>query len=216
MNKRNGIIFDLDGTLLHTLEDLADSVNTVLARRGCPEHPVDAFREFVGDGMPMLVRRAVPPELDDEIVYREYLPEVREEYYRRWALKTSPYPGILEVLEALRNKGLPLAVLSNKPHESTLKTVEHFFPAEYFSVVQGALPDRAVKPDPELAWEISVQMGLEPSEIYLVGDSDVDIYTARSAGMISVGAAWGFRGRAELERAGATYILDYPEDLLNL
>ena len=213
MNDR-GIIFDLDGTLLNTLEDLADSVNNVLARRGWPEHPVDAYRFFVGNGMSMLVRRAVPQEFAHQEDVEECTQEVRREYSRRWAVKTAPYPGIQEALEEMSLKGFAMAVLSNKPQEATVEAVSHFFPQGLFSIVRGALPDRPIKPDPGSALEIAGALGLEPSRIYFLGDSNVDMLTAGSAGMTGLGAAWGFRGKEELLSAGARCVIERPLDLL--
>jgi phosphoglycolate phosphatase len=215
MNSRYGIIFDLDGTLLNTLEDLADSVNSVLERRGWPIHPVDAYRYFVGNGMPMLVRRAVPREVMDQEDVKECIQEVRMEYSRRWAIKTAPYPGIQKTLERLSRIGSAMAVLSNKPQEATVDAVRHFFPDGLFSIVRGALPDKPIKPDPDSALEISGELGQEPSRMYFLGDSNVDMLTARSAGMTGLGAAWGFRGKEELLQAGASYIIEKPLDLLN-
>jgi len=208
-----GIIFDLDGTLLNTLQDLADTVNSVLKSRGWAQHPVDAYRFFVGDGLPMLVRRAVPEDVQDQSVINECIQAAREEYSRRWANRTAPYPGVLEALEELARNEIPMAVLSNKPHEATLHTVGHFFPDGYFQVVQGALPNGAVKPDPEPALEVAARMGLKPDQVYFLGDSNVDMYTARRAKMTALGAAWGFRGREELLQAGAHYILESPQEL---
>ncbi|WP_291318259.1 HAD family hydrolase [Desulfonatronospira sp.] len=208
-----GIIFDLDGTLLNTLQDLADTVNSVLGSRGWPQHPVDAYRLFVGDGLTMLIRRAVPEAVQDQVLLNECIQAAREEYSRRWANKTAPYPGVLHTLDALDRKGVPMAVLSNKPHEATVHTVGHFFPDGYFQVVQGALPNGAVKPDPEPALEVAARMGLKPHQVYFLGDSNVDMFTANSAGMIALGAAWGFRGTEELLKAGAHYILENPKEI---
>ncbi len=208
-----GIIFDLDGTLLNTLQDLADTVNSVLGSRGWPQHPVDAYRLFVGDGLTMLIRRAVPEAVQDQVLLNECIQAAREEYSRRWANKTAPYPGVLHTLDALDCKGVPMAVLSNKPHEATVHTVGHFFPDGYFQVVQGALPNGAVKPDPEPALEVAARMGLKPHQVYFLGDSNVDMFTANSAGMIALGAAWGFRGTEELLKAGAHYILENPKEI---
>ncbi len=208
------VIFDLDGTLLNSLEDLADSVNTVLARQGLPIHPVHNYRWFVGDGQPMLVKRALPKDMQDKEFFEYCLQEVRQEYSKRWASKTTPYPGVLQTLKALDRKNMPMAVLSNKPHDATLQTVEHFFPKDCFSVVRGALPDKPVKPDPHPALEVAASLGLDPCRIYFVGDSSVDMFTARAAGMIALGAAWGFRGRQELMDSGADQILTEPLELL--
>ena len=214
MSNKFGIIFDLDGTLLDTLEDLADSVNTILSRQGLPEHPVDAYRNFVGSGMPALVRRALPENVQDEDFFNQCLEEVRGEYFRRWANKTAPYPGILQVLEVLYAEGMPMAVLSNKPHDATVKTVAHFFDVSFFKIIQGASSDRPLKPDPSAALTIIRDLGMEREDMYLLGDSDVDMFTARNAGITAIGAAWGFRGRNELLQAGAVRVLEHPQDLL--
>ncbi len=208
-----GIIFDLDGTLLNTLQDLAASVNSVLDERGWPEHPVDAYRSFVGDGLTMLVRRAVPEHIRDQRLINEYVQAVRREYSRRWADKTAPYPGIPQALEELKQKGIVMGILSNKPHEATLEVVRHFFPGGCFEVVQGAMPNGLVKPNPKPALEVAARMGKNPGQVYFLGDSNVDMLTASSAGMIALGAAWGFRGREELLQAGARYILEKPLDI---
>lgn len=215
MMNNKGIIFDLDGTLLNTLQDLADSVNSVLAGRGWPEHPVDAYRYFAGNGMTKLVTRAVPENVRNQDVLRECARAVRQEYSRRWAVKTAPYPGILQVLDKLKQKGISMGVLSNKPHEATLEAVNHFFPDDYFQMVQGALPQKALKPDPESALDMAARMEKSPWQVYFLGDSNVDMLTAGNANMIAFGAAWGFRGRKELLESGAACILDKPHELLD-
>lgn len=213
MKNNQGIIFDLDGTLLNTLQDLADSVNSVLAARGWPKHPVDAYRFFVGNGMTKLVRRAVPENVRNQDVLNECSEAVRREYSRRWAVKTAPYPGILQILDKLKKKGISMSLLSNKPHEAALEAVNYFFPNNYFQVVQGALPQKALKPAPEAALDLAARMGKNPRQIYFLGDSSVDMLTAGNANMIALGAAWGFRDRKELLGAGAAYILENPREL---
>ncbi|MFN2343326.1 MAG: HAD family hydrolase [Desulfonatronovibrio sp.] len=213
MKNNNGIIFDLDGTLLNTLQDLADSVNSVLAARGWPEHPVEAYRFFVGNGMNMLIRRAVPENVRNQDVLNQCTQAVRQEYSRRWAVKTAPYPGILHILDRLKKNGITMGVLSNKPHEATLETVSHFFPHDYFQVVQGALPQNALKPDPAAALDMAARMGKDPRQIYFLGDSNVDMLTACNANMIALGAVWGFRNREELIGAGAAHLLEKPREL---
>jgi len=207
------IIFDLDGTLLNTLQDLADSVNSVLADRAWPEHSVDAYRYFVGDGLNMLVRRVVPEYISDQSVISECIQAVRLEYSRRWKNTTVPYPGVLQALEEMARKKIVMGVLSNKPHEATLDAVRYFFPDGYFYMIRGALPDQTLKPDPGAALEMAASMGTNPGQVYFLGDSSVDMKTANSSGMIALGAAWGFRGRQELLRAGARHILDTPLEL---
>ncbi|MFW5730473.1 MAG: HAD family hydrolase [Desulfonatronovibrionaceae bacterium] len=209
----NGIIFDLDGTLLNTLEDIADAVNSMLSGRGWPVHPVKDYGFFVGNGMPMLVRRALPEHVQDEDLIKKCIKEVREKYSRNWAVKTAPYPGVLKILDHLKQQDIPMAVLSNKPHQITLEAVRHFFPGSWFMRIQGAVPEKAIKPDPEPALELAAEMDRKPEQVYLLGDSNVDMLTASKAGMRALGAAWGFRGRQELLEAGAKYILENPLDL---
>ncbi len=210
-----GVIFDLDGTLLDTLEDLADAMNTVLAEHHWPTHPLDAYRRFVGNGVTMLVRRAMPEEerREDRRV-AEIVSEMREVYARGWANKTKPYHGIDHLLNALRDKSVPMTVLSNKPHDATLAMVDHFFPADLFRMVMGARPDKPRKPDPTTALETADHLDLPPGSILFLGDSDVDIHTANAAGMTPLGAGWGFRGPEELRTAGARVVLDTPMELL--
>ena len=209
-----GVIFDLDGTLLDTLEDLADAVNTALANHGWPTHPLDAYRQFVGNGVTTLIRRAMPEEhrLEDALV-DEVVVKMREIYSRGWANKTRPYPGIDQLLTALRDNGVPMTVLSNKPHDATAAMVAHFFPANPFRLVMGARPDKPSKPDPTMALETAGFLGLPPTALLFLGDSDVDIRTAIAAGMTPLGAAWGFRGPEELRTAGARAVLRTPEEL---
>ena len=210
-----GVIFDLDGTLLDTLEDLADAMNTVLTDHGWPTHPLDAYRQFVGNGVTMLVRRAMPEdEHREERRVAEIVSEMRAVYARGWANKTTPYPGIERLLSALRDKDIPMTVLSNKPHDATAAMVDHFFPANLFRVVMGAHPDKPRKPDPTTALETAGRLGLPPGAILFLGDSDVDMRTAHAAGMTPLGAAWGFRGPEELRAAGARVVLGTPMELL--
>jgi phosphoglycolate phosphatase len=211
-----GIIFDLDGTLLDTLGDLADAMNTVLAEHHWPTHPLDAYRHFVGNGVTMLIRRAMPEdERHEERRVAEIVSEMRAVYAHGWANKTKPYPGIDHLLNVLRERGVPMSVLSNKPHDATTTMVNHFFPTSLFRLVMGARPDKPRKPDPTTALETSMYLGLPPEAILFLGDSDVDIQTANAAGMTSLGAAWGFRGQEELLAAGARAILQSPKELLD-
>lgn len=215
MIKNPGIIFDLDGTLLNTLQDIADSVNSVLTSRGWPGHPVDTYRYFVGNGMTRLIKRALPENVRDQDMIKECTAAVFLEYSRRWTDNTTPYPGILKVLDELMQNKIPMAVLSNKPHEATLKTVNHFFYRDYFRVILGAQPQRALKPNPDSALDLAARLGKKPGQIYFLGDSSVDMLTAGNAGMIALGAAWGFRGPEELLSTGAGFILEKPQDLLD-
>lgn len=209
-----GVIFDLDGTLLNTLEDLADAMNSVLISRGWPTHPVDDYRRFVGNGVAMLARRAMPKNERSEDRVAEVVSRMREVYATGWANKTRPYPGIGQLLEALRDRETPMAVLSNKPHDATLAMVGHFFPADSFRLVLGARPNKPRKPDPAAALEAAEHLGVAAQSVLFLGDSDVDMQTAKAADMTALGAAWGFRGPEELQAHGARAILHTPLELL--
>ena len=208
------VFFDLDGTLIDSLEDLAGAVNTVLAGAGYAEHPVDAYKYFIGDGMETLLRRAVPSDIDDS-AYLGLVDVLREEYARSWAGKTRLYPGIASMLSGLEEKGIKLAILSNKPHEFALVTVEHFFPDTPFAVVQGSPRGSKAKPDPALALSMARSLGLEPAEVLFMGDSGTDMKTAVAAGMLPVGVLWGFRTAEELTAHGARALLERPEQVFD-
>lgn len=207
------VIFDLDGTLLDTLGDLADAMNAVLAGNRLPVHPVDAYRFFVGDGMAQLVRRALPFVVADDADLNHFIAEMKREYRLRWTCRTRPYPGIAEMLAALCKGGLQLAVLSNKPDEAARHLVGALLPAGAFRRVLGAGTERPRKPDPAAALEIAAGLKIDPPEVVFVGDSAVDMQTAVRAGMFPVGVLWGFRPQAELSEAGARRLFAHPADL---
>ena len=210
-------IFDLDGTLLDTLDDLVDSMNAVLARRGFDEHPTAAYRYFVGEGMEMLVRRALPVEAAScgETVAAVF-EEMRAQYDRRWADKTRPYDGVPDMLDGLVARGLPMAVLSNKPDDFTAATVTKLLGRWAFREIRGMRPGVPAKPDPTAAVEIAEALETEPSNCLYVGDTATDMKTATAAGMFAAGVTWGFRDRQELMDNGADAIVDRPADLLEL
>jgi phosphoglycolate phosphatase len=208
------VIFDLDGTLLDTLDDIADSANKVLTGRGLPPHPVDDYRFFVGDGVKKLVERILPPGERSESLVEKCLLEMREEYGRNWNVKTRPYDGIPELLASLEDLGLKRAVLSNKPDELTQVCVAELLSVWTFDAVAGHSELTPHKPHPAGAEALAHRLEVEPAEIVLVGDSDIDMKTAVNAGMYPAGATWGFRPREELVAAGARALLDRPADLL--
>lgn len=211
------VLFDLDGTLLDTLEDLADSVNRVLAASGFPTHPVDAYRYFVGDGAAMLVRRALPERvLEDNAAIEACLAAFREDYGQFWRVKTKPYPGIPELLDALAERRVKRAVLSNKPHENTRQCVDALLPKAGFGAVLGQQSSLPRKPDPAGAFEVAAWLGTDPGAFLYLGDSGVDMQTALAAGMFPVGALWGFRPREELEANGARVCIASPGEVLDL
>lgn len=209
------VLFDLDGTLLNTLEDLADSTNAVLARRGFARHKLEKYKYFVGDGMYNLLRRALPAEQHDDAFIKQCVVEMKEEYSRRWSDKTEPYPGIIELLQNLREKGLKMAVLSNKPHEFTQVVVEKYFPG-YFDLAYGERTGIPRKPDPQGALDITKAMELSSEEFLYLGDTNTDMRTAVAAGMYAVGVLWGFRPAEEILAAGAKVLLEHPSELLKL
>ena len=209
-------IFDLDGTLLYTLEEIATATNVVLSRMGYPEHPVNAYRHFVGSGAKTLARRVLPESAQNEENLEKLYPALLKEYANHLNKISQPYDGVMTMLAAFSAAGKKLAVLSNKPDELTKEAVRTLLPDVAFLTVQGGLPDVPLKPEPESALAIAEKMELRPEQIIFVGDSDIDMKTACNAGMIAVGASWGFRGADELKAAGANIVLDAPAELQTL
>lgn len=205
------IIFDLDGTLLNTIDDLADAGNRVCAAHGWPTHTVDQFKYMVGNGIPNLVSRFTPGGLGEEEL-AQALAEFSAYYDAHKEDKTAPYPGVPALLDALKGAGVRMAVLSNKAHALAGPVVEHYFPG-VFECVQGALPDAPLKPDPTLLHALMEKIGAEPETTLFVGDSDVDVLTGKNGGLTVCGVLWGFRGREELKDAGADWIIHSPDQL---
>jgi len=210
------ILFDLDGTLLDTLEDLADATNEVMATLGFPTHPIDAFRYFVGDGMRNLLLRCLPEARRDEATLDQAVPMFQEAYGRNWADKTRPYDGVPELLDALAERGVPMAVLSNKPDEFTRLCVGRLLPRWEFAAVQGVSETNPKKPAPSGALAIAERLGVAPAEVLYVGDTNTDMKTAAAAGMFAIGVTWGFRPASELLANGAKALIDTPAELLDL
>jgi len=201
-------IFDLDGTLIDSLGDIAASGNRMLEQLGYPTHPAAAYAQFIGDGVTMLVERALPPDAAaDSTAAAEALDLYREIYSNAWADLTIPYPGIPEALTTLATAGTELAVLSNKPHDLTVQCAAHFLPETSFGIVLGQRDGVPKKPDPAGAFEIANKFGLQPNECAYIGDSDVDMHTAKAAGMLAVGVEWGIRGAEELAANGAEVLV---------
>ena len=208
------VIFDLDGTLLNTIEDLADSMNCVLERNRLPQHELAAYKYFVGDGIDMLVRRALPFEIADEEELNRFIREMKSEYAGRWLSKTRPYPGVPEMLAAFVAAGLAIAVLSNKPDEASNEIVKALLPDIAFRMVMGATPERPKKPDPSAALEIAARLDIPPEDFLFIGDTSIDMQTACAAGMFPIGVLWGFRPAEELIAAGGKLFFKHPTDLL--
>lgn len=212
----SGLICDLDGTLLDSLADLGESMNTVLAADGLPLHPLSAYRYFVGDGVEMLAERSLPSRLRSPDTVQEMARRMREVYAGRWSVHTKPYPGIDQMLAQAREAGLALAVLSNKVDRFTREMVSHFFPKVPFAAVVGARSGVPNKPHPQSALRLAQDLGLEPGQCIFLGDTPVDMNTATASGMFPVGVLWGFRGEEELNQAGARRLLAHPSELAGL
>ena len=210
-----GVIFDLDGTLLDTLEDLADAANATLAHFGLPGHSPDAYRYFVGEGLTTLIERIVPEKNRTQSELAACMNTFLQLYGQNWDLKSRPYAGIMEMLQQLRLAGLQLGVLSNKPDAFTRLCVQRFFATGTFDFVLGQRNDVPKKPDPAGAKEIAGLMQLQPQHILYVGDTATDMQTGNRAGMFTIGVLWGFRERQELEENKAGRIVTHPSEIVN-
>jgi phosphoglycolate phosphatase len=209
------LVFDLDGTLIDTIHDLADSVNEVLKSRNLPPHSVESYKFRVGDGIKLLLKRSLPEEYQHDEVFLEHITsDFNDSYHKHWKNYTKPYSGILPLLHSLQDLEIKMAILSNKPQRFTDLCAEHFFPGIHFNSVFGANANFPKKPDPSSANHIATQMSVLPGEVMYVGDTSIDMNTAINAGMYPVGVSWGFRSIEELFGAGAKIILNYPEELL--
>lgn len=214
MPGKRAVIFDLDGTLLDTLTDIANSMNNVLDRFGYPPHERDTYLSFVGDGIDVLAIRALPDDKRDEATVSEVVSSMREEYTKRWSETSRPFPGVAELLDDLTERGMLLAVLSNKLDSFTKIMVNSLLGQWKFFQVRGLEFDKTRKPDPRQALEIAQDMHLEPERIVFVGDSDIDIQTAKRAGMVPVGVLWGYQSREKLITSGAEILISQPMDLV--
>ncbi|MGB5983919.1 MAG: HAD family hydrolase [Desulfobacterales bacterium] len=213
--KFKAVVFDLDGTLLDTLVDIGNGVNRVLETNGFPRHPLESYRYFMGDGPRQLIIRALPPEAQRPEVIEICLKGYLAAYNRQLNQNTELFPQIGPLLDQLTEKGLKLAVLTNKRHELAQACMGQFFGAWSFWPVLGFRDDVPPKPNPAAALEIAQKLALAPEACLFVGDSDVDMATAKAAGMLGAGAVWGYRSSDELRRAGAALLLENPLDLLD-
>lgn len=208
-----GILFDLDGTLVNSLDDLADVMNRLLKSRGRKPFPLDDYRFMVGKGIRNLVEKVFPQEPSDAIS------EIQKEFVREYTLhlldQTRPYEGITAVLAELKRRKIPMGVFTNKAEPQSVMVVETLFGRELFSFIRGAREGSPLKPDPSAVGDDLERLGLDPRETLFVGDSSVDMHTARNGGMFPCGVLWGYRDRAELEEAGAERIISRPEELLS-
>ncbi len=206
------IIFDLDGTLIDSLDDIADAANKALAETGLAQHPTAAYRYFVGNGLTTLIKRIVPAHTPEQVTMQ--VTELFEILYRQnWSRKTGPYSGIRPMIDWLVENEVRLNVLSNKPDAFTRLCVTHYFPNPPFQLVFGQREGVPLKPDPQAAIEIIEKNGSSPQASLFVGDTSVDIKTGKAAGMKTVGVTWGFRPTDELIAAGADIIISEPAEL---
>lgn len=210
------VIFDLDGTLLDTLEDLANACNYALKSCGFKIHHVKDYIRFVGNGRYKLIERIVPSKYkEDKEVINKVLRLFDEYYGEHMVDMTKPYDGIIEMINKLKEKSVKIAVVSNKPHEFAEDVVRRYF-GDAFEITYGQRPNHPTKPDPKTVYEVIESLNVKKEECIYVGDSDVDVNTAKNAGVKSVGVSWGFRGEGELREAGADYIIKNPIELIKL
>ena len=215
MNAFRAVVFDLDGTLIDTLADLGTSMNQTLKENGFPQWPLDSYRQMVGNGMRRLTERAVgsyaTPENVEKILERFLIV-----YDQNCTRLSVPYEGIPELVDRLYQASVALVVVTNKTEQQAQKIIRHFFDPEQFSAVYGNISGRKTKPDPAATWEALEKLHVQPEEALFVGDSNVDVETAKNAGLPCAGAVWGFRGAEELRQAGADWLVKQPLDLLKL
>ena len=210
------VVFDLDGTLLNTIDDLADAGNRVCAARGWPQHTVEEYKYFVGNGIPKLVERFSPPEARTPDQLADTLAACQADYGAHLRDKTAPYPGIPALLARLKAAGVQLAVFSNKADPLARQVVADYFDAALFDAVRGALPGVPTKPAPQGTLALMQAIGADPAATLYVGDSNVDVDTAHNAGLPCCGVLWGFRTRQELADAGAEHLAADAEELWNV
>lgn len=211
-----GVIFDLDGTLLDSIGDLVDAANFVLEKHGYPVHSIEVFKEMVGDGIQMLVERMLPEEHRNPSKISKIVIEMGKLYEKISRNKTVPFEGIPEVLDALKARNIPIAILSNKPQIFMTEMVNELLPSWHFEPIWGVEEGRPKKPDPTAALAIAEKWGKLPSDCVFVGDSEPDIRTAKNAGMVSVAVTWGFRSSERLLKESPDHLIHKPMELLDL
>ena len=209
------VIFDLDGTLLDTIDDIADSMNVVLEKYGLPTQNVKDYKYFVGDGAEVLAERCAPNAHIANVSISQLADEYKAIYSTKQADKTVPYESIPELLSALAERGIKLAVLTNKSHTAALEVMAQFFPAIHFDTIIGVRPGHPTKPNPAGVHEIMNILNLPPEEVLYVGDTGTDMQTAVAAGLKAVGVLWGFRDGKELLDHGADIIVSHPLEILD-
>lgn len=210
-----GVIFDLDGTLVNSLEDLADAMNNVLLKFNYPVHNLTAYKTFIGNGILNLVRSALPEKNRSEQTIAECFTLMNEIYNNNCTNKTRPYDGIIDLLSELKLRNMKLAVFSNKADEFTKRIVQALMPG-YFNEVVGLSSEAQRKPNPSGALGISKRLEILPDNMIYIGDTGIDMQTANNAGMYAVGVLWGFRTKEELMANGAKHIISHPSEVFNI
>ncbi len=210
------VIFDLDGTLLDTIEDITDSLNIALTENGFKSHTAEEVKMFVGSGINVMFQRALANESCPPEKFERIKAKYQTEYTARQAVKTRAYPGLQAAIDELRALGIKTAVLSNKPHKDTAATVDHYFSLSRFDIVLGQREGVPTKPDPTALFEIVKDLDCRVDECLFVGDSDVDMQTAKNAGMTKIGVLWGFRSREVLEMHDADHIISDPARIVEI
>lgn len=211
--KHTAVIFDLDGTLIDSLEDLADSTNEALAKYGFIGHPYESYKLFIGNGIRQLIRNAVPKNTEESLV-ENILQDFRSIYNKNYVNKTCPYDGIICMLEKLKELDIRMAICSNKADKLTNEIVHKTIGKDYFDVIYGEREGIPRKPDPASLLEAARNMKINPENTIYLGDSGGDMISAKNAGMYAAGALWGFRGREELIECGAQILLSNPMELI--
>jgi phosphoglycolate phosphatase len=210
----SAVILDLDGTLLDTLADIADSANRILAGQGVPTLPRDAYRTLVGEGVVRLFERALPDPVCSAEMIRRCSELFREDYAHSWNISTRPYDDVDRLLQEVADREIKMSVLSNKPHEFTTGCVQEYFGTGWFELVLGQSDEVPAKPDPTGTRRIIDELGVPAQEFLMLGDTGTDMRTALAAGVYPVGALWGFRTRDELVQGGARQLIAHPLDLI--
>ena len=214
--KYKGVIFDLDGTLVDTLDDIAASMNRALKTRGFPEHPAENYKSKVGWGIKRLALLSLPEGARSEKTAALVAADAAIFYAEAPLVHSRPYPGILDIISALKQKNVKTAVLTNKPDPVAQKVISGLFPPFSFEEVLGEREGMKRKPDPSSTWELIVGMGITPRDTIFVGDSEIDMETALAASCHALGVSWGYRPLEVLEKAGAQRIIHKPGELLEI
>ncbi len=212
----NAIIFDLDGTLLNTIDDICDSLNIALSNEGYKTYTSEETKAFVGSGVKIMVERALGNQLYTSEAFEEIRKTYMKEYEVRQSIKTHPYEGIIDMLVELKRMGIKIGLLSNKPHQDTLRVVDHYFGLDKFDVILGQREGVPIKPDPTSLFELIKCLDTSKDKCLFVGDSDVDMKTANNGGVKKIGVLWGFRTFNDLKENNADYIVSSTKEIIDI